>query len=206
MIIPYSEAKSLLNEGDVLLFKGRGIFSRAIKIASEGQYSHAAVASGWKANGHILWECVEFREGKGGRTVSLERQVNEWPEAIDVYRVAPNFLHMDFDGKKVNITNVEFNGRCATNHMRAMTGLPYGWKRIWWIAQHKLPFLRWFYNIDSVTNDENKDLIYPVCSTAVAYSYSKCGYDLVPNRANQWTEPSDLARSALLNYLFTLTP
>ena len=90
--------------------------------------------------------------------------------------------------------------------MRKMTGLPYGWKRIWWIAQYKLPVLRFFYKIEHLVDDTSTELIYPVCSTAVAYSFSKEGFDLVHNRADKATEPSDLSRSPLLQYLFTISP
>lgn len=181
------------------------MFSRAIKVAGEGHYSHAAVVSGHRTNGSIFWECVEFREWKGGRTVSLESQIAEHDGLIDVYRAAPHFMELKYEDDKVIGSRIALDGKCITNHMRSMTGLPYGWKRIWWIAKNKLPVLRWFYDVESVTDDKHRDLVYPVCSTAVAYSYSKCGYDLIPNRADQWTEPNDLARSALLNYLFTLT-
>lgn len=204
--LDYQDARKLLREGDVLLFQGgNSLASFFITRASEGLYSHVGVASAVGSNGSLIWECVEFREWKGGRSVNLERYVKQSKVAIDVYRV-PLRRHTlqlneqgDYEEKEV-----VFNGKTVTNTMRRMTGLPYGWERIWWIASRKIPFLRAFYNIESTTDDSVQDLIYPVCSTAVAYAYSRAGYDLLHNRSDNATEPSDISRSPLLFYLFSL--
>jgi len=207
--LKFSEARQYLKEGDVLLFRGTGIVSFFIKRASEGKYSHVGVASAVGSNGSTIWECVEFREGKGGRTVNLEQYVKQHSGTIDVYRPKSEIKKAFFEQNKAKKWSygekvVAFNGKCVTNIMRRMTGLPYGWKRIWWMAKNKLPFLRLFLDTESVATDSPQDIIYPVCSTAVAYSFSRCGYDLVHHRSDQWTEPSDVARSSLLHYLFTL--
>ena len=202
--LPFQKARDLLEEGDVLLFRGQGIFSFFIKRAAEGKYSHVGVVSGHGTNGGRIWECVEFREGKGGRTINLEQYVEQHPGIIDVYRAVSSRKVIDFVDDKAVEREIGFNGKAVTNIMRKMTGLPYGWRRIFWIMQHKIPFLRLFYPIDSVVDDETHDLIYPVCSTAVAYAFSRVGYDLLPNRADKATEPSGVSRSALLQFLFTL--
>ena len=202
--LSYTQAEKLLEEGDVLLFEGKSIFSFFITRVGEGKHSHVAIASIHNNNGNSLWECIEFKEWKGGRTINLERYVKN--NRIDVYRPNPKDINLLYN-KDLGIieeSSVEFDGKKVTNTMRKMTGLPYGWKRILWIAQHKIPFLRLFYSVDSIVDDSTRELVYPVCSTAVAYSYSKAEFDLVPNRNDKWTEPSDIARSALLNYMFTI--
>ena len=88
--------------------------------------------------------------------------------------------------------------------MRKMTGLPYGWRRIWYMAQLNLPFLRLSFPVESIIDDSDNELVYPVCSTAVAHCFDATGYDLVHNRTNNYVEPSDIGRSPLLNYVFTL--
>lgn len=203
-LVPYVQAQSLLKEGDVLLFEGASLVGSLIQRAGEGKYSHVGIASGHRTNGHIFWECVEFREWKGGRTISLEQYVKE--NNIDVYRVSPENIswHYAEEEGKIYKDSVPFDGKAVTNTMRKMTGLPYGYKRIYWIAQHKIPFLRLLYSMDSIVDDNTEELVYPVCSTAIAYSFSKAGFDLVSNRGDEWTEPSDIARSALLHYLFTI--
>ena len=204
--VDFSQAKHLIKEGDVLLFRTKGVISFLIRRAGEGQYSHAAMASAHRTNGHFFWECVEFREGSGGRSVLLERQVILRDGLIDVYRPISPRIDISFSSEtgEVSETRKKFDGKIVTSLMRRMTGLPYGWKRMWWIAKHKLFGLRLLYSMSEITDDSIVDDIYPVCSTAVATCFRKAGFDLVKNRSDQATEPSDIARSTSLQYLFTL--
>lgn len=207
-MIKFNEAKFLLKEADILLFRGNGMFSSLIKRADVGLYSHVGLASLWTSEHRSHWECVEFKENYGGRSINLERYIQSHPGLIDVYRAAPVLHKPKYFEQEKNVKSERFalDERCITDIMRSLTGLPYGWRRIWWLAQRKLPILRLFYDVGKTTDDSLHDLIYPVCSTAVAYCYSKCGYDLVKNRADEHTEPSEISRSALLSYLFTLEP
>lgn len=205
--INYEQGQSLLKEGDILLFRGSGLFSFIIKRFGQGEYSHAGIASMWRSNGHWRWECSEFREWMGSRTVDLSHYVSANSGAIDVYRAVSTYYKPYYCEKDKIIKSKRYflDEKCVTNTMRGMTGLAYGYKRIWYIAQHKIPFLRFLYDIKKTVDDTLEEPIYPVCSTAIAYSFSKCGYDLVPNKSDKYTEPSELSRSSLLSYLFTLT-
>ena len=98
--LKFSEAREHLKEGDVLLFRGTGIVSFFIKRASEGKYSHVGVASAVGSNGSTIWECVEFREGKGGRTVNLEQYVKQHSGTIDVYRPKSEIRKAFFEKNK----------------------------------------------------------------------------------------------------------
>lgn len=207
--LQYGTAKLFIEEGDILLFKGQSCVSWIIGRAGESTYSHIAMAS-WH-NGDQkhqgLLECVEFREGYGGRVVSLEQYVKDNDGVIDVYRpISPN-KNCWFDSEMMRVVgnSTIYKGKAITNEMRKLTGLPYGWRRILWIAQRKLPFLRGLYNITSLMNDSDENETYPVCSSIVAHCCRKHGFDFTKNRSDQWTEPSDFARSSSLCYLFTLT-
>lgn len=205
--IKYNQAKELLQDGDVLLFKGQGLFSFFIKRAGEGKYSHAALVSTFKnSSGEKTLECVEFREWKGGRTISLEQCVKDNSGIIDVYRPSSCKTIVACNGKgQCKEVTIKLDTDKVVDTMRRSTGLPYGWKRIWWIIQHKMPILRFFYSIDSIIKDDyKKELVYPVCSTAVAHSFSSADYDLIHNRSDEATEPSDISKSPLLHYVFTL--
>ena len=203
--INFNKAKYLLREGDVLLFRGRSGFSFLIKRASEGKYSHVGVVSGHGDNGSTTWECVEFLEGAGGRSVNLETYLGLYKGTIDVYRPSSTKEISEYNAENGLVTKtINFNGKSITNIIRKMTGLPYGWKRILLIAQMKVPLLRWFYSMDKLVDDSIDEIIYPVCSTIVAYAFNHVGYDLVHHRSTNYTEPSDIARSPLLSYLFTL--
>lgn len=206
--VEFQKARELLAEGDVLLFRGRGFWSYFIKKAAEGRYSHVGLASSHGTNGDRIWECVEFREWKGGRSVNLSTYLSRYEGEVDVYRPSSAKRAYVFNTERNEVipVTIGLNAKAVTNIMRKMTGLPYGWKRIMLLAQMKMPLLRFFYSIDSISDDSIKDLIYPICSTAVAYSFAKTGFDLVHNRADSATEPSDIARSPLLSYIFTITP
>lgn len=213
VMLPIEEARLLIQEADVLLFRGKGFFSKLIQRAGESDYSHVALASWYNGSrAASLLEVTEFREGKGGRTVNLMSAYKTHLEQglIDVYRVNKPLYKTFYNlqTKKVEKVAIDFNAKGVTRYMRNLTGLPYGWQRIWWIAKNKLAGIRWFANVDNIDDDNSSidiSKIYPVCSTAVAACFSKHGYDLTPNRADEFMEPSDIARSALLNYLFTLT-
>lgn len=203
--VTYEQAKrkQLMAEADVLLFRGTGLGSWFIRRAGEGRYNHVALAT-WNQN---LLECVEFKEWKGGRVVSLRRYVEDYVGEIDVYRPNPAYITHNYDAvsNRIEKHTQVLQRRAVTNCMRLMTGLPYGWNRIWWIAKHKLFLLRLLYNIDDITKDMPADeVVYPVCSTSVAHCFNSNGYDLVKNRSDVATDPNDIARSPMLSYLFTL--
>ena len=216
-LIKFDDALDLINEGDVILLRGRGFISSIVQKAGDGKYSHVGLAT-WhncakrSSDGFPLLEITEFREGYGGRTTNLavSYEAHIKAESIDVYRTSETLTKLRFDPatRQVLPTVIPFDGKAVTNCMRRMTGLPYGWQRILEIAKRKLMFLRWYYTGYDISDDSIKSdfkNVYPVCSTAVAACFSHIGYDLVPNRSDEWTEPSDIARSALLNYMFTLT-
>jgi hypothetical protein len=207
-ILNYSRARQLIQEGDVLLFKGTAIYSFLIKRASVGQYSHVGIAS-WVGPPNTpegLLECVEFKEWRGGRAINLDYYAENYKGSIDVYRPVPFFSDLNFDETtdEVNFKRIPFEPNKVTNKMRRMTGLPYGWLRILWIAVFKMPFIRYLIPIGILTDDTVKHIVYPVCSNVVSYCFSLFNFDLIKNRSDEWTEPSDISKSARLNYLFTL--
>lgn len=204
--INFHIAKNYIQEGDILLFRGTGCIARWIKKAGKGIYSHVGLAS-WRDDAKKSFiECVEFREWKGGRTVSLLGQVRLFPGQIDVYRVCPEHIKFSTTINDTQIAisqhKIAYDGLKATDYMRELTGLPYGWSRIINILKYHAPLTRWIFNVD--INDE-KDNIYPICSTAVVEAIRKHYIDLVPFKSDNTTEPSDIARSSCINYLFTLT-
>ncbi len=195
----FDEAKDLIQEGDILLFQGQSLFSWLIKTASQSQYSHVGLAS-WVKNGGPTLECIEFRENKGGRSVNLATQLSV---PIDIYRPINQFQTLELQHGQVITLDHKFDGRTITNCMRQYTGLPYGWQRIIWLLRFHIIGFRLFTNGKSL-DDNLSNLIYPVCSTAVAHCFHKHYVDLTHNRSNARMEPADIARSPLLNYLFTV--
>jgi hypothetical protein len=172
-------------DADLLLWRRRGLIART----GRGHYSHAAKAAWW---GHDLF-CLEVREWRGGRAVTLASQVARFPGAIDVYRANPGELWPDYDRD------------AATRAMRRLAGCDYGYVNVIRAALLHLPGVRLLFPADC--RDDATDGRPPFCSQACAYADRVGGaVDPVRNLADRLTEPSDLARSPFYAYLFTLQP
>ena len=79
--VPYSSARRQIRDADLLLFRPRTWYTRAIAVAGRSEYVHAGMAGWW--NGRLM--CVEMTNG-GGRAQLLSNVVQRWPRACDVYR------------------------------------------------------------------------------------------------------------------------
>jgi len=203
---PYqAKARDLIREGDILLFRGTSVVSKIIQRATQGRYSHVGIAS-WHYNNDDILELVEFREWKGGRTTAFARQLELYDKQIDVYRVMSPKKVVVYDEKSDKFFEkwVELNPELVTHEMRKMTGLPYGFRRILWMAKFYIIGIRFLFSDSTVFDDSSKiEQVFPVCSTAVSTAFSRNGFDLVHNRSDERTTPVDIARSPLTEYLFT---
>ena len=217
----YIDFKEYINEGDILLFRGKGLISKLIGSSTQTPYSHVGIASWVNGSSNTkdgILECVEFREGSliagilglsdggVGRSVNLYQEVKKNSGTIDVYRPDPYFFNYVFnkETKQFDLIKKRFDGKKVTSIMRQITGISYGWKRIFWIIKHKLLLWKIFGNFDYYINDDDEDIVYPVCSTSAAYCFNKPGYDLVKNKNHNATEPGHISTSGNLNYLATL--
>jgi hypothetical protein len=184
-LVRFSQAAPQIEQGDLLLFRRRGL----IAIAGRGVYSHAAKAAWW---GNDLF-CVEVREWHGGRAVTLESQVRKFPALIDVFHTNPANRWPEYDRTR------------ATTMMRLLAGCDYGYAAVLAAAMLHLPFIRMAVRAD--TEDRAIDRRPPFCSQACAMTDRiGGGVDPVPHLADRLTEPSDLARSPFYEYAFTLVP
>jgi hypothetical protein len=182
---------SQIQEADVLLFRGEGLISWLIKRYGSGVHSHAAIAH-WDDDD---LQCIEFREFKGGRAVSMKSQVETHPNNIDVFRAAS---YIEFGDKDYRLTKDMADE--ITGVMKNITGLPYGWKNFWKLGKHYLPFCR--LAEQNIKDDDPTNVF--VCSTAVVYAYRQAYLDPVPYLADSAVTPADLARSCLFEYKFTI--
>ena len=126
--VPLADARAEIRDGDLLLFRRRGL----IAIAGRGDHSHAAKAAWWPAHGEKFSElfCLEVREWHGGRAVTLESQVRKFPGRIDVYAANANERWPEYDRTR------------ATNFMRRLAGCDYGYAAVLAAAMLHLPVIR----------------------------------------------------------------
>ena len=194
------QAKALIEEGDVLLFRAPSFpkIGWWITRYTGGLHSHVGLAH-WD-NDELY--CVEQREFKGGRSVVLSSQLEG--NTIDVYRPKPEIMKHEMVDFKISWHTkilTEDIKKDITRTALSLTGTSYGWKSIWEIFKGYAPFFR---IITRVKNGDEAVADAYVCSTVVTYSYRMNYEDPCPNLSDKRTSPADIAQSALFDYLFTL--
>ncbi|MCA9239987.1 MAG: hypothetical protein KDA37_07300 [Planctomycetales bacterium] len=182
-LVSLTEAKHEIRDGDLLLFRRRGV----IATAGRGVHAHAAKAVWW---GDDLF-CVEVREWFGGRAVTLASQVRRRAGAIDVFAANPENRWPEYDRE------------AAAAFMRNLAGCDYGYLAVCRAALLHLPVVRNF--VKPATEDTARNARPPFCSQACAMADRIAGgVDPVPSLSDRLTEPADLARSPFYEYRFTL--
>jgi hypothetical protein len=206
MEIKLAEAIPLLQEADILLFRAKpSIFSLSWWIAryTLSQYSHISMVNFENEEPY----CIEFREFIGSRNHPLIEELNNG-YVIDVYRVSGIISYPKFNKETgfIEQTVKEFTPEIARKitgtakeHVARKEG--YAWNIIWKISGIFIPLYRLFIDRNPIIEEETKNF---VCSTFVVYVYRKHFIDLVPGISDEYTQPGDIARSAYLNYLFTI--
>jgi len=183
----YSEVRKLIRNADMLLFVAdwAALESHAIATAGRSEYSHAAKAAWWGDDLFVL----EMHSKYGGRAVLASNYLETDGGRIDVYRTN---AHND----------VHYSSKRALKAMRQLMGRRYAWLDIKKMALVHLPFVRWFFT--PPTEDREQNGKPWVCSGACAHADHAGGHKPVPNLADHWVEPGDLARSDFYRYQFTL--
>jgi hypothetical protein len=207
MIIPYKEAKKLIKDADILLFHC-GKFPHVgwwISKYTQSKYSHSALAY-WKDD--ELY-CIEFREFIGSRLYKLDQYMAEGA-LIDVYRATESFLDPvivkdEIEGgyklvKKMLILTEEVIKNIIDTSLK-LIGKKYSYWTIWQMFKTYIPFIRLRVRVDK---NGQPDVEKFVCSTLITYAYRKFYIDPVPNVADSYTSPGDLARSVLFVKLFEI--
>ena len=189
----YRDARPVLRDGTVLLFRGRGIFSRLIQAKGRAPWSHAAMLAWW--NDRLL--VVEAREGKGVRAIPLSVVIAEGHD-VEAY---------DVDGAE------EGHRYRATREAVSWLSTRYGWRTIVriglaallvplaWLGPVGALRRRWSRPLRDRYGEPTSGLI---CSELVARAWAVGGLPLVPDIPD-WddatVEPADLFRGGRLRLL-----
>lgn len=178
----YSDTRSSIQDGDILLFCGTWWMSRAIEWCTNSPYSHAGMAGWWGPK--VM--CIEMLQSTGGRAVALSKYVSTYPGAVDVYRPI--------------VTPEQAAG--ALEAMKELTSTPYGWLPLFRAGIRQIPFMA---NIVPPARNLNGIAKYPFCSAAITRAYHAVGVDLVKGKEDCDTSPADLSRAPMLQYVASLT-
>lgn len=199
----WNDARKLIEDADILLYRGSGIWSKWLKWAGHTEYTHAAVAC--SCNG--FWQAVMLREFKGGISVSLEREIELYDGEIDVYRLTPSYDAYEMINNQIMTSSIRLTKSLKNKiclDMYKLGGISYSWKRIWNLAKYHIPILRWFTTASLDDKAENPENMSMVCSTSVVFCIRKNYIDIVPHLSDHETVPGDISRSSATTYLFTL--
>ncbi|MEQ8849089.1 hypothetical protein [Botrimarina sp.] len=181
-LVRLSSVADELRDGDLLLFRRRGLIS----IAGRGLHCHAAKVAWW---GDTPF-CVEVREWHGGRAVTLASQVERRSGRIDLFRVNPAARWPEYDRE------------ASTRYLRELAGCDYGYAAVLRAALLHLPLVRAWVRAE--VEDDAVSRRPPFCSQACAMADRIAGgVDPTPYLADRLTEPADLARSPFYAYQYT---
>jgi hypothetical protein len=182
--VPYAKARKLLRNGDTFLVAadGRSLDDAAISAAGRSPYKHAGKVVRW----YSRLMAVDTIQGVGGRAISLSRLVAENPGRVLIRR----------------IRDPKYDRVAACKAMIGNIDRPYGSSGLVRAATVHIPFWRFWAKADTDDQSNGSD---PFCSQAVAAADRAGGVDPVPNLADGYTEPGDIARSAAYSDLFILT-
>ena len=172
----YKEARSEIETGDVLLFKGRGLLSRIIVWGSGQQYSHAGIAAWWEKRLFVM-ESV----GQGVRIAPVRLAVNEYAGRVDWYSLRREAASKLDRRKLIHVAQENLS-------------LPY--------STHGLLRLAWLMLVRSDRKGEDGKEKAPAlfCSEYVSCCYRSAGADLCPGVPDSMTTPGDIAGSPLLEF------
>lgn len=189
--VTLADVQARIGDGWLAQYRGRGIVSTLIQYGTGGLHSHSAMLR--RNNGHV--DALELREWYGGRAVTLESQVAEYPHRIDLFR--PDVVRFP-----------EFEAGGAVEVMRYLTGRKYGYWQIARLTALRVPGLRLLWPL-RMSDDlpAEKFSGAPFCSHAVCLATRiGGGVDPCPRKPDDLVTPNDLTWSLFYEYVGTLVP
>jgi hypothetical protein len=195
MKLSKKELKTSLKEADILLFRSPNFPRLGWWVAkyTNSNYSHIGLVHFVDGVPH----CIEFKEFIGCRIYPLEEYVLEECDKIDVFRTARHFC---YDDSMFSFTKDV--AHAITTDALKFVGKKYGWGLIFLLVMCYIPIVR-FFTKTHITDIENPSVF--VCSTFISYLWRKHFVDPVSYLPDSFTKPSDIARSPILKYIFTLS-
>jgi hypothetical protein len=178
--LPYESLRSLVRDGDLLLWKPVGLPGRIIAWGTRSCYSHASMAA-WRHG--RLWN-LEMVQWRGGQHVHLSQQIARYPGSCAVWRPR----------------NLAFDGVGAVHEMLWLMGQNYGWWDLARIAvRNVLPHCVLPQAVDSDDPEVPR-----VCSASYHWA-ARIGGGIAPcpGKADLDVSPRDLYAGGFADYLGT---
>lgn len=177
-ILDYAKIRNRFKNGDVLLYQGKGLFSRLIKKITQSKYSHSGIVIWW--NNRLM--VMEARAKKGVIVSPLSRSICGYHGQVEWYTSIKPI------SKKNRKKMVEF--------AELELGKQYQTGLVLFNLVGKLFGISGLGSTDTL--GENKK---QYCSYYVAQIYNAVGLDLVPHKNDCFTAPDDIAKSKKLRLI-----
>jgi len=169
----YAQARAQIKNGDVFMYKGKGLVSSIIRWVYRSPYSHVALAAWW--NQQLM---VMEAKGQGVIVNSTSRSIRHYRGDVEWFSCKKEISEDD------RLRMVIF--------AQEELGKSYGrWKAI--LLGIKILFE---HNLEKRDRLKREKKIF--CSEYVAQIYNSIGLDLRKGRSDRFTKPSDIANSPLL--------
>lgn len=171
----YDYVRHKIKDGDVLLYQGKGLLSKAIKLLTKSKYSHAGIAVWWNERLMVL-EAVS----KGVILTPLSKNVSHYKGDVHWY-TSVQHIPQTKRFKMVQYAQQELGKEYSK------------WKLI--VFGYKLIFGK-----DRDKKDEFRNAHSLVCSHYTAQIYNYAGMDLAEGISDSFTLPEDISKSERLVY------
>ena len=182
-VLDYREARSLLQDGDVLLCSGNGVFSQMIQQATDSIWSHAALVLRLDSIDRVM--LLESVEPVGVRTVRLSKYLDNYRNDGQPYPGGMAVIRHRHFADRVDKTRLAALAQFAVDRF----GHPYDREDIAKIAARIMSSKFKF-------TEEQLEKIRPneeyICSEYVARCYEQVGIR-VHQRNEGFVAPSDFA-------------
>ena len=172
-MVKYAQVRDQIKNGEVLMYKGRGLVSSVIRWVTHSPYSHAALAVWW--NQRLM---VMEAKGQGVIVNPTSRSIRHYRGDVEWFSCKKEISEDD------RLRMVKF--------AQEELGKSYGrWKAI-------LLGIKILFEHDLEKRDRLKREKRLFCSEYVAQIYNFIGLDLKKGRSDRFTKPDDIANSPLL--------
>jgi hypothetical protein len=177
--LDYGQSRSSIRNGDVLMYRGRSLESRIIRLATGSPYSHAGLAAWWNDRLMVL-EAV----GRGVVVTPISRNVRSYPGGVEW------FTSVEVIPEDQRLQMVEFAQRELGKEYALWRALLLGIRVLF---QH---------NVESKDRLRREERLF--CSHYVAQAYNAIGRDLRKGVSDRFMSPGDIAASPLLKRIGVL--
>ena len=202
MKLAFDKASHFLQSGDLVFF-------RVTKRWKLRTWIQEKITSWWQNSPYIHVGIIEVKDGipwildmsaaaGGGREEPLRADLVDYD--VDIYRISHAYnrrIRFCEEKNDVTLDVYKFDAAFILMKVKELCKRKYSWK-----ANLRIMLERCF-GYDKLSNDES--IVRAVnCATVIESAFNDCGFDLCPRMSPNFATPDRLARSALLDYLFTV--